>query len=363
MKLLLSEQVMSCRIDWVEEGATVHDDDDDGEDNSDEEYLPPISMRMGGALKGAPLIDDFPTIGIDETVHDLPVDEVPSDEPLSIEQSILSEPQKVIKEDDIIGIRAALIYVNCLEQLVSFLTLPVDRCTGVLRSGQVCDSAGPFQTNITVMGTAMSIEWDTYCVDMIKEFWVEKRSEAISQLQGKNVVVLDDGRNDSPGHSAQYCSYTTMELESKEIIHVATVNKRQTKWNSNIMEKEGFIQTVDKLSKEIKLVEFCTDAHVQIGALLISGRKYNKNARRYSLYALKCDKSYDYIWELQAWIVKGRVESDAVMPWKTPLRLDDPRTLGVVPPVPPPSTSELVRTQVSRGLGSAFHSETNLEAD
>ncbi|XP_049420242.1 uncharacterized protein LOC125881220 [Epinephelus fuscoguttatus] len=109
---------------------------------------------------------------------------------------------------------------------------------------------------------------DTYCVDIIKEFWEEKSSKAISQLQGKNVVVPGDGRNDSPGHSAQYCSYTTMELESKEIIHLATVDKRQTNWNSNIMEKEGFIQTVDKLPKEIKPVEFCTDAHVQIGALL-----------------------------------------------------------------------------------------------
>lgn len=59
-----------------------------------------------------------------------------------------------------------------------------------------------------------------------------------------------------------------MELDSKEIIHVATVDKRQTNWNSNIMEKEGFIQTVDKLTQEIKVVEFCTDAHVQIGALL-----------------------------------------------------------------------------------------------
>ncbi len=32
---------------------------------------------------------------------------------------------------------------------------------------------------------------DTYCLDTIKEFWEEKRSEAINQLQGKDVVVLD----------------------------------------------------------------------------------------------------------------------------------------------------------------------------
>ncbi len=42
MNLLLSEQFMSCRIDWVEEGPTVHEDD--GEDDSDEEYVPLISV-------------------------------------------------------------------------------------------------------------------------------------------------------------------------------------------------------------------------------------------------------------------------------------------------------------------------------
>ncbi len=114
---------------------------------------------MGGALKAAKLIDDLPTIGINKTVHDLPLDEVPSDEPLCVEQPILPEPQKVLTEDDVIGIRATPIYENCLKQLVSFLTLPVDRCTGVLRTGQMCGSNGPFQTNIGVRGTAMNIEW------------------------------------------------------------------------------------------------------------------------------------------------------------------------------------------------------------
>ncbi|XP_059912256.1 uncharacterized protein LOC132461222 [Gadus macrocephalus] len=389
---------------------------------------------------------------------------------------------------------------------------------------------------------------DTYCVDTIKEYWEEKRSEAISRLQGKDVVLLGDGRNDSPGHSAQYCSYTTMELDSKEIVYVATIDKRQTNWNSNIMEKEGFIQTVEKLTHEIKVVEFCTDAHVQIGALLnpdkgrykelrihhsldiwhgaknlskkiaIAGKlkgqsillhwlrdvvnhfwwccktadtfqqflalwigvlhhvcnhhtwetgscqhdhleythekqwierdshshkalvnivlnkrwqkdvhkylrfrstahlesfqnhilmyaskrqaftprgydsrvllaaldynfhhkrqtyrtaegqqvlrkKYNKNARRYSLYALKCEKSYDYIPELQVRIVNGRVASGVGMPRKRTLRPDDPRQLGVVPPIPPPPMSELVRTHVSRGLGSALDAASHMEAD
>ncbi|KAG5268956.1 hypothetical protein AALO_G00196720 [Alosa alosa] len=60
-------------------------------------------------------------------------------------------------------------------------------------------------------------------------------------------------------------------------------------------------------------------------------KKYNKNARRYSLYALKCEKSYGYIHELQARILKGRVTSGVGMPRKRTPRPDDPRRLGVVP--------------------------------
>ena len=73
---------------------------------------------------------------------------------------------------------------------------------------------------------------------------------------------------DSPGHCAQYCTYTVMENDSREIISVVTVDKRQTGRNSVIMEREAFVQTVDILMKEVKLVEVCTDAHVQISALM-----------------------------------------------------------------------------------------------
>lgn len=73
---------------------------------------------------------------------------------------------------------------------------------------------------------------------------------------------------DSPGHCAQYCTYTAMENESREIISVITVDKRETGRNSVIMEREAFVRTVDTLLNEVKLVEVCTDAHVQISALM-----------------------------------------------------------------------------------------------
>ena len=58
-----------------------------------------------------------------------------------------------------------------------------------------------------------------------------------------------------------------MENDSKEIISLVVVDKRENNRNSVIMEKEGFIRTFDMIKQEMTLVEVCTDAHSQISAL------------------------------------------------------------------------------------------------
>ncbi|KAK7149357.1 hypothetical protein R3I94_008869 [Phoxinus phoxinus] len=51
---------------------------------------------------------------------------------------------------------------------------------------------------------------DTYCVDAVKQFWEHNRGLVIDRLRTKDsVVALADGRMDSPGHTAQYCTYCT----------------------------------------------------------------------------------------------------------------------------------------------------------
>ena len=54
-----------------------------------------------------------------------------------------------------------------------------------------------------------------------------------------------DGRMDSPGFSAQYCTYVVLENGMKEI-SVVNVDKCKMR-NSVIMEKEGFVRSFDKL--------------------------------------------------------------------------------------------------------------------
>lgn len=74
---------------------------------------------------------------------------------------------------------------------------------------------------------------------------------------------------DSPGHSAQYCSYTMMENSTKKIVTLETMDKRNTALKSSGMEKECLVKAIDSLTtKEIDIGEIVTDAHMQITALM-----------------------------------------------------------------------------------------------
>ena len=83
------------------------------------------------------------------------------------------------------------------------------------------------------------------------------------------MLLIGDGRNDSPGHSAQYCSYTMMEQNSKKILTLKTLDKRVTDRKSANMEKVSFQAAMTELhEKGVKVKEVVTDAHVGIGALM-----------------------------------------------------------------------------------------------
>lgn len=73
---------------------------------------------------------------------------------------------------------------------------------------------------------------------------------------------------DSPGFCAQFCTYTTMEKDTKKIVSIVNKDKRQTGGNSVAMEKITFMETMDSLRTDLKNIqEFCTDANIQISAL------------------------------------------------------------------------------------------------
>jgi len=48
---------------------------------------------------------------------------------------------------------------------------------------------------------------------------------------------------DSPGFCAEFCTYTTMENDTKRIVSIVNMDKRQVGGNSVAMEKATFMET------------------------------------------------------------------------------------------------------------------------
>ena len=60
-------------------------------------------------------------------------------------------------------------------------------------------------------------------------------------------VFPGDGRNDSPGHSAKYCTYSLMEQTTQRVVAVAFVDKRETALKSPNMELLGLKKIIERV--------------------------------------------------------------------------------------------------------------------
>lgn len=323
--------IQNSIIDWAEDRTwcsgedtedvptSEEDEESDYDGSDDEEDIPPLCVRTGGAIKTKICLDALQSVSMEDTVHD-------AVDPEPMEQAPIPEKNPVQSEDDVIGHPASITYHVCLTQLAEYLLLPIKLC--IVKE---CQAPGPFKIQTKSRGSAVIVQWfcpnnhcvwqwnsqptfkcgmqacdfmlasniilsgnsyakvallfkfmnvgivdrttffkiqDTYCVDAVKDFWNNKRAEVVSKLQSKDsVVVLADGLMDSPGFCTQYCTYTLMENDTKEILSIVNVDKREAQRRSVIMEREGFIRSFDMIRQEVKLAEICTDAHSQISAL------------------------------------------------------------------------------------------------
>ena len=77
-------------------------------------------------------------------------------------------------------------------------------------------------------------------------------------------VLASDGRCDSPGHCAKYCTYTFLDVKSQKVIDFDVVSVSQVA-NSNQMEKKGFVTTLGNIEATgIKVEIISSDRHPQI---------------------------------------------------------------------------------------------------
>ena len=111
---------------------------------------------------------------------------------------------------------------------------------------------------------------------VIKQKWKSERKRLIKLLKKRKLVVLvGDGRCDSPGHSAKYCTYTFIETETGHVVDTVVIPVTSVA-NSNAMEKAGFMKLVQSMKAEgVKIDIISTDKHTQIRRLMRMDPDYN----------------------------------------------------------------------------------------
>ena len=74
---------------------------------------------------------------------------------------------------------------------------------------------------------------------------------------------------DSPGHTANFCTYTMMNQQDKKILALEIVDKREVELKSGRMEARGFEKAMSDLQAAgITVKEAVTDAHPQISCIM-----------------------------------------------------------------------------------------------
>ena len=108
-----------------------------------------------------------------------------------------------------------------------------------------------------------------YVLPAVQSFWDAMQTNILTQLKKDGPAVLaGDGRCDSPGFSAQYCTYSMCDITTKAIVHVEIVDVREADFKSPRMKRIAFQRALETLLKLVTVKEIVTDQHPSITKLM-----------------------------------------------------------------------------------------------
>lgn len=125
--------------------------------------------------------------------------------------------------------------------------------------------------NIAFLSKSLFYQYQhLYIAPTVNEYWEKNKSDSWKERAGNSLLLSSDGRNDSPGHCAQYCTYSFADMENKEILNMKIVDVREVdNRKSAKMERVGFERGLDEmLQSQMVVKEVVTDGHTEIGALM-----------------------------------------------------------------------------------------------
>ena len=107
-----------------------------------------------------------------------------------------------------------------------------------------------------------------YAIPAVQSFWSDMKTVVHEVMKNEKVVLSGDGRNDSPGFSAQYCVYSLMEAVTKVIVDIEVKDKRETRGTSTVMEVAALKCLLERLVETMSIGELTTDASASVIAMV-----------------------------------------------------------------------------------------------
>ena len=103
---------------------------------------------------------------------------------------------------------------------------------------------------------------------VVERHWKEEQGKVVAALSNHPITLAGDGRCDSPGFSAKYCTYTLMDNTSQKVVDFELV--QVTEATSSVgMEKVGFEKVMDRIvDSPLTVTDVSTDRHVSIKKLM-----------------------------------------------------------------------------------------------
>ena len=107
-----------------------------------------------------------------------------------------------------------------------------------------------------------------FLVPTVDQYWLNQQQSVMTELSEKSVVLAGDGRCDSPGYSAKFCTYTLMDTATEKVVHTCTVDKREVRGKSPNMEREALFRGLVSVTQHISVTEVVTDASTSVKKML-----------------------------------------------------------------------------------------------
>ncbi|CAM4642972.1 unnamed protein product [Leuciscus chuanchicus] len=223
----------------------------------------------------------------------------PHDSKNNPESTATEESESLIDPQTNSGEKKYIVFESCLRELFGSCPICKTKCKDQSRQmgnfvafTQLCEKLGSTPVGNLLLSAAtyftggsfvqlqkifkaMSLQMTTYSTfrkharnfiePTIIHKWNRDQLHIISQLQQQGKVPLaGDMRADTPGHSAEFGSYTLMHVETNKMLDLQLIQSNEA-GGSYHMEKEGLKRCLDKLESNGLAVDYLiADRHPQI---------------------------------------------------------------------------------------------------